>query len=422
MVTLLIIADDFTGALDTGVQFASSGAVTRVVTEARYDFSSAEAGVQVLVVDAETRHLTPEGAYGAVRGIVENAVRAGIPYIYKKTDSALRGNIGSELQAVLDGSGRGRIHFIPALPGMGRVTVDGVHYVDGVPVAEGVFGRDPFEPVKSSGVAEIIAEQTGTPVHLHKGYTRKRYQPGIHVHDAATGREVEEIAEWLKAGGELGLTAGCAGFAAALPGLLELEGRRPKKYPLSPALLVVCGSVNPITQAQLDDAEKHGFARVRLTPAQKLDPAWLYSEECQRAVTAWINQLSAKRRWILDANDLGAGETLAYAGELGLTREELRVRISTTLGGLLKRLLDQGAEGTLLLTGGDTLLAFMRQIGVGELIPAWEAAPGVVLSRLSYQGKAYDVITKSGGFGERSLLTELADSICTQRDEEEKIC
>ena len=53
---------------------------------------------------------------------------------------------------------------------------------------------------------------------------------------------------------------------------------------------------------------------------------------------------------------------------------------------------------------------------------AWEVAPGVVLSRLGYQGKAYDVITKSGGFGERSLLTELAAGICTQRDEEEKIC
>ena len=32
MTQLLILADDFTGALDTGVQFASTGAVTRVIT------------------------------------------------------------------------------------------------------------------------------------------------------------------------------------------------------------------------------------------------------------------------------------------------------------------------------------------------------------------------------------------------------
>ena len=49
MVKLLIIADDFTGALDTGVQFAAE---TRVVTNVEYDFESAGEEVQVLVLDA----------------------------------------------------------------------------------------------------------------------------------------------------------------------------------------------------------------------------------------------------------------------------------------------------------------------------------------------------------------------------------
>ena len=64
MLKLLIIADDFTGALDTGVQFAARGAATRVVTEPAYDFSRAEA--EVLVMVAETRHLPPEEAYSTV--------------------------------------------------------------------------------------------------------------------------------------------------------------------------------------------------------------------------------------------------------------------------------------------------------------------------------------------------------------------
>lgn len=57
MIRLLIIADDLTGALDTGVQFAASGAATRVVTDINYDYSKAEEEVKVLVMDAETRHL-----------------------------------------------------------------------------------------------------------------------------------------------------------------------------------------------------------------------------------------------------------------------------------------------------------------------------------------------------------------------------
>ena len=102
MVKLLIIADDFTGALDTGVQFAAGGAETRVVTNTDYDFDRVDENVQVLVLDAETRHLSRDEAYRVVFHITKKAFESGIPFIYKKTDSALRGNIGSELKAVLD--------------------------------------------------------------------------------------------------------------------------------------------------------------------------------------------------------------------------------------------------------------------------------------------------------------------------------
>lgn len=161
MVRLLVIADDFTGALDTGVQFAARGAATRVATDPAYDLSQAEAGIQVLVLDAETRHLPPEEAYQTVLRAVKGARAAGFTHIYKKTDSALRGNIGAELAAALDGAEGDRLAFVPALPGMNRVTRGGVHYIDGVPVAESVFGRDPFEPVTASSVEEIIAAQSG---------------------------------------------------------------------------------------------------------------------------------------------------------------------------------------------------------------------------------------------------------------------
>ena len=57
MIHLFVIADDFTGALDTGVQFASYGAATKVVVGTGLQALEADAQTQVLVVDAETRHL-----------------------------------------------------------------------------------------------------------------------------------------------------------------------------------------------------------------------------------------------------------------------------------------------------------------------------------------------------------------------------
>ena len=37
MIKLLIISDDFTGALDTGVKFSAAGARTRVSTDTQID-------------------------------------------------------------------------------------------------------------------------------------------------------------------------------------------------------------------------------------------------------------------------------------------------------------------------------------------------------------------------------------------------
>ena len=105
MVKLLIIADDFTGALDTGIQFVNKGIATQVFTKMPEAIGDIDEMTEVLVIDSETRPMPAAKAYDAVKNITEWAKAIKIPVIFKKTDSALRGNIGSELQAVLDGSG-----------------------------------------------------------------------------------------------------------------------------------------------------------------------------------------------------------------------------------------------------------------------------------------------------------------------------
>ena len=67
--------------------------------------------------------------------------------------------------------------------------------------------------------------------------------------------------------------------------------------------------------------------------------------------------------------------------------------------------------GTLLITGGDTLLQCMNYMDVHEIEPLGEMDAGVVLSRFTYQGITRHVISKSGGFGKENLLTELAAAL-----------
>lgn len=134
---------------------------------------------------------------------------------------------------------------------------------------------------------------------------------------------------------------GCAGFAAALPRLLGLDTGTPCPLPrLDPRLLVVCGSVNPITLAQLDAAEQSGFARLRLTPEQKLSPGYWKTDAGQASLPAIEAMLAEHPRCIIETNDSGGnGPTAAYAKELGLSLEELRIRIAGALGELVGSLL-----------------------------------------------------------------------------------
>lgn len=410
---LLIIADDFTGALDTGVQFAARGIKTRVVvgTDAALTHQNAD----VLVVDTETRHLPAAQAYAAVEGLVQRAKYAGFAYLYKKTDSALRGNVGAELAALLSASSSRQLAFLPAFPQMNRVTKNGVQYIDGVPVTESPFGVDPFEPVRHAAVTDLLAEQTDLPAASFPALAADGSVPaedGILVFDAATVDELRSTGRALLNNGGLRVLAGCAGFGAVLPELLGLGGADVTCPALDPRLLVICGSVNAITLAQLDKAEQAGFTRLRLTPHQKLMPDYWRSADGRMTLDHIEETLAAHPYNIIETNDEGGNEpTAAAADALGLTREAMRVRIASGVGQLVGALFASPAVGTLLLTGGDTLLQCMNSVGVHELEPICEMERGVVLARFGCGGTTRYVITKSGGFGQADLLTALAKRI-----------
>lgn len=413
MVRLLIIADDFTGALDTGVQMAAYGAPTRVITDPGAEWGTT-GNTEVLVIDAETRHLPAKTAATAVRDIVLKAAASGIPHIYKKTDSALRGNIGAELTALLEASKEKELAFLPAYPQINRNTVGGIHFIGETPVAQSIFGSDPYDPVLHSRVSELIAAQSSLPVHTADAGTKALDQgPGIYVFDAKTPEDLNAAGESLAHMGKLHILAGCAGFGSVLPKLLHLKQERCTQKPvLDERLLVVCGSMNPITLAQMAEADKAGFAHWRLTPRQKLQAGYWQTEDSRQALTELLKILKENESVILDSNDPdGSQTTEQYATDHNMTPEEIRTGVSRSIGKIVSGLFDSEDLGTLLITGGDTLLQCMNEMGVAEMEPVCEMSPGVVLSRFRYKGRCRHVISKSGGFGDRTLLTDLKEML-----------
>lgn len=426
MVKLLILADDFTGALDTGVQFSGKGIRTQVVVSGHW--VEPDSDCDVIVIDVETRHVPKEKAYEIVYDVCQQAVKYGICCFYKKTDSALRGNVGSELQAAADAVFGKNIVFVPAFPAMRRITVDGVHYIDGIPVKESVFGQDPFEPVMYDRVDELLRATgyRGGVIGVSKAERKlqtaedwktqaseERRQKAVEaakqqlfLYDAETDADLDEIAEAVSKKSDIPILAGCAGFAAKLPELLKLPVKKSGDVKLKENLVFLCGSVNPITKSQIVYGEKMGIPRIHLKPEEKLEISyWDQPEGLGK-----IRQLAkdGMQHIIIDSNDEeGHNDTMEYAAKKGYSIEDVRVRISETLGYLLKKLIDAGMEGTYLITGGDTLIGFMKAIGVSELEPVNEIRPGCVLTSLNYQDKKHYVITKSGGFGQERLIEQL---------------
>ena len=117
---VLALADDLTGALETGARFAAAGVPAVVSVEL-----STASDAPVLVIDTETRHLAPADAAARIHELACQARARGVRFIYKKTDSTLRGNIGAELGALCRADPDSPLVYAPAYPAMGRTVRPG---------------------------------------------------------------------------------------------------------------------------------------------------------------------------------------------------------------------------------------------------------------------------------------------------------
>lgn len=386
---LLILADDLTGALDAGVQFAKKGDRVRVCTVPRGAFTyTGEA--DVLVIDTESRHIGKDEAYRLVYGLTREARQAGIPRIYKKTDSGLRGNVGAELSAVLAASGEERLEFLPAWPEMGRMTKDGIHYVGGVPLDQSIFAQDVLDPVTESRIDRLIRLQSETDVTRHGDGD----EHGIVVYDCTSEEELAEAARYIAANG-FRLAAGCAGLLAEYPKQSD-RTETEKEIILGEELLVLSGSMNEVTGRQLAKAQEHGAFRVHIPAGKAAAGTW--TEEEIRVFAEDFLKHARTGTAIIDTMGDHEGSGSARL-------------IADSMGQLALSLVRTGMNKTLMIIGGDTLQGFIRKAGISSLSPVRELAPGTVLSGYEYQGNEHYLITRSGGFGPEEQLLEIQQDL-----------
>jgi len=389
MPELLVIADDLTGALDTGVQFAKEKIKTVVTTELEWNTLSLD-GVEVLVIDTETRHLQEKEAFDRIKRVLEIAKEKEIKYLYKKTDSTLRGNIGIEFLAICQTYDR-PIMFIPAFPKLKRSTRNGIQYIDGTPIHMTSFSKDPLNPVRESYIPKVIEEQAkleSSIVKIDCYNNLSITDSDIYIFDAESDKDLLTIGETLKRKHMLKITAGCAGFAEILPKLIDFKrDRRQVNLNIKgDHIVIICGSINERSLKQIEFAkEKLGFLDIVLS---------------KQEISNELNTLS---------EDIFSNKRIAIRAEILQDPKNLHHRILDKLANITEEIHNRIGLNTFIIFGGDTLFKIIEKLKIEYLEPVGEIETGVAVSKAKIVEKELVFITKAGGFGNIDIVTKITD-------------
>lgn len=302
----------------------------------------------VLVVATDTRSMTLDEAMAETRRVAE-AIRQlpGVTAVFKKTDSALRGHVVSELGELIATLGYKDAVYLPANPSKGRIIRNGIYYVGDKPLHLTDFSFDPEFPAFSSSLSERLP-----------GCEEK----GIRYPDAESDEDIRAVVA------SVGPDTLLAGAADLFTAFLEREiarvatkGDMARHVPTTDSfrldtsdMLVVCGS----TQSKpVDCGAKIAYM-----------PLGVYDGKC--SADGWVEELT---------EEYARKPSLILAlGHRHRTGKDSAVYIRETMGEVVSRLVEVHCPRELVIEGGATAFAILRRLGWDTFTISDEIAPGVI--------------------------------------------
>lgn len=330
---IVVIADDITGAAELAGMACSCGLHTEMLTKMAPRLPSCD----VLVMATDTRSMTEGDAVACTIAIARQLSEYGCR-LFKKTDSALRGHIMAEIQALLSVTDCGSVVFIPANPSKNRIIRQGVYYVDGVPIHKTDFSRDPEFPAFSS----LMTERFPTASEM-----------GVIIPDVES---MEDIRAAIDDVPEDTLLVGAADlFSVWLQGMghVRQDAFKPARVGGS-NIILVCGS----TQSKA----------VRPDIPTSSMPLEVYDDVAP--VSLWKEQAVAlyEERHAIVLN----------IPHRHLTGREVAVRLRGMMAEVVKTLVERHLPVNLVIEGGATAYCCLKSLGWDTFHVIGEMSPGVV--------------------------------------------
>ena len=427
----VVVADDLTGACDTGHGFAARGHRTKVLLDPQADVSA----VDVLVVDTDSRYVTPQESIDRVRGVIDSHPAS---VVFKKIDSTLRGNVSVEVDAALtatierstgDRAATGVAVAAPASPVIDRTTACGYHLVGGALVTDTEPGRDVENGPSSAHLPTLFAETEHSVEHLHirtvangasaiTQQLRDREGRGrILTADATHDEHLADIAEAVRRLDVPTVYVGSSGLAnhvevpkAGTDADTAGDVSRPSPPDGSVGVLGVVGSVAPSTLAALQVVPESTLI--------DLDPVTIVEDPdttADLAVDRTREVFSREGCAVVTAATHSEADDRAFAAgsEIGLSRHETRNRIARTLARIAGIVVDIQQPRGVLLTGGDTAGNVLDALNASAIALSGDAVeagiPLGVIEGGTSEGSV--LITKAGAFGDHKTVVNCLDRL-----------
>ena len=400
-----VLADDLTGAFDTGVQFRNWGLSVEVLIG---DVKDAKLVSDVVVVDTESRLLNKEAAYWRVYHSMEKLMQYEVEKVYKKVDSTLRGNIGAELDASMKASKADFAFFAPAYPTYGRTTLSGKQMVDNSPLEKTEYVDELGG--KTSEIAAIIGAQSNRKVGLvsqdvvdagresikAKVEALKNDNVEVAIFDALTEKHLIDIAHSID---DVKLLVGSAGFASEIPPGIGMRRFKP--------ILSVCGSTRRLSRVQTRNLHNRlGFTDVEIGITKLIDGETAVKAEVRRCVSDAVKALKAGVDVSLTSSpkESSAEDFIAHANKRGIKETEAKLFIEEAMGEITSAILSEAGVLGIIITGGATGLAVCAKLGADRASIVEEIEPGIPLLMLN---TGIPIVTKAGGFGIENSLVQV---------------
>ena len=367
----IVIADDLTGSNATCSLFKKIGlraaSILKLQGDINYD-------VDVISYSTASRGLDKEEAYKKVSEAIKILKNKDVLVYNKRIDSTLRGNIGTEINAMLDNLEDDRIAVvIPSYPDSGRIVVNKTMLVNGVLLENSDAGKDPKTPIKTSCVESLIQKGikysstyfTLSDIEQPIEEIVKKIQEAIKksrvlIFDAVNNEDIIKISKAI-INSDINIITVDPG-----PFTLYYSKELQKKNHLEKKILMVIGSVTATTKKQIEyilQEEDIFLVKMKVEDFFKKETCL---KEIERVISFIKKGIVSYDLFLVTTSPIGdekKADLQKLAENLNTTVEEISKIIANTLTETVVKILKETEkfEGVY-SSGGDITIALLEKL------------------------------------------------------------